>query len=64
MKCARCILEALVDIPLTPESMQNAIDGARTAVTSANGNAFCGEHLAIHIISTIAISGFKKPDQI
>jgi hypothetical protein len=53
MKCAQCILENLVDRPLNDESMQYAIDGARTAVTSVKGNALCGQHLMTYLLEDL-----------
>lgn len=53
MKCIRCILEYLVDIPLTSESMLYAVDGAQTAVTITRGTAFCGQHLLAHLFDVV-----------
>ncbi len=63
MKCIRCILEYLVDIPLTSESMLYAIDGARTAVTSTRGNALCGQHLLAFLFDNIIAESSIKPPQ-
>ncbi len=61
MKCIRCILEYLVDIPLTSESMLYAIDGARTAVTTAKGNTLCGQHLLAYLFDNIIAESSIKP---
>jgi hypothetical protein len=61
MKCIRCILEYLVDIPLTSESMLYAIDGARTAVTTTRGNALCGQHLLAFLFENILAESPIKP---
>ncbi len=53
MKCNRCILEYLVDLPLTLENMLAAVEGANTAVTVAKGNAFCGRHFLFHAFENI-----------
>lgn len=53
MKCINCILVNMVDEFVTPEQVQQAVDGARTAVTVTEGSALCSDHLTEKILKFV-----------
>lgn len=62
LKCLRCIEEALKNkvVAGDPEPVQLAVNGARTAVTTRNGNALCVEHLHLVIVNSALETGYSR----
>jgi hypothetical protein len=61
IKCIFCIAEALKNVVVadSPEPVQWAVDGARTAVTVTDGEATCVKHLHIQMVNS-ALNGLSS----